>query len=108
MNSITELSDQNYKSELESKEIAIVDIYASWCGSCRLFAPTFEKTSNEYPQFSFYKIDGEKNPTFSESLEIDNLPFVAVFHNGDYVGGQSTTKQDVLIQMIQTIQERVK
>jgi thioredoxin-like negative regulator of GroEL len=106
MASVEELSDANYQNALKASDIVVVDVYASWCGSCRLFAPLFQETAGQHGDMAFYKIDGEKNPDFASKIEIDNLPFVAVFHKGQYVGGRCTTKKDALEEMIKVIRER--
>ncbi|NCN27054.1 thioredoxin family protein [bacterium] len=104
---LKELNDQNFKQELKAAGIAVVDVYAAWCGSCRLFASTFEASSNENPEFNYFKIDGDINQEFAGTIEIDNLPFVAVFKDGEYIGGKSTTKKEGLEGMIQKIKEKL-
>lgn len=103
---IAELTDKNFKSEVTRNTLSIVDIYASWCGSCRLFAPVFQEVAAAHPEFKFYKIEAEQNPEFRASIPIDNLPFVAVFQNGEYVGGQTTSKREALEEMIQIVKEK--
>ncbi len=105
---ITELNDQNYQSTLAQTDVALVDIYASWCGSCRLFAPHFEEAAKTHPEFQFFKIEAEANPTFRATIPVDNLPYVAVFHQGNFVGGQSTSKKEGLEEMIQVIKEKTR
>lgn len=107
MSSVNELTDENFTSTVSAQEIAVVDVYASWCGSCRLFAPTFNDTAAAFPQFKFYKIEAEKNTKFREGLAIDNLPFVAVFHRGSFVGGKSVSKKEGLMEMLQVIQQKM-
>lgn len=104
---VTEINDSNYKDNIKSSSIAVVDVYASWCGNCRLFAPAFEKVANENPDFNFFKIDGDINQGFASSIEIDNLPFIAVYKDGEYIGGKSTAKQEGLEAMIQKIKEKL-
>lgn len=107
MSTLTELTDQDFTAQISQSEIAVVDIYASWCGSCRLFAPAFMATAADYPGFKFFKIEAEANPKFREGLPIDNLPYVAVFHRGQFVGGKSVSKKEGLVEMLQVIQQKV-
>ncbi len=44
---VTKTTDQDFENLLQSNENIIVKFYADWCGSCRLFAPKFNKLSNK-------------------------------------------------------------
>jgi len=107
MSSIIELNDSSYKDCLAHNDTVVIDVFASWCGSCRLFAPTFKKIAEKFPSFKFAKIDGEENEKFASTISMDNLPFIAVFHKGEFVGGKSTTKQETVEQMMSVIQQKV-
>ena len=100
---VKELNDQNYKEELEKQDMALVDIYASWCGPCRLFSPIFEKVAQETDDLAFFKVDGDKNPAIRQGLTIDNLPYVAVFKNGSFEKGHSTSTEHGLKEFIQSL-----
>jgi thioredoxin 1 len=106
MGNVAEIQDTDFTEALKTKEFSLVDVYASWCGSCRMFAPVFHEIADRNPDLGFFKIDGEKNPKFCEQVPIDNLPFVAVFHNGKFVGGQSTSKRDALEEIVGMIRSR--
>ncbi len=102
-----ELKDENFDSALKEHELLIVDVYADWCGSCRLFAPHFEAVATANPKYGFAKINGEANPAFLERVNVDNLPFVAVFFKGQFVGGKNTTKREALEEMLHVISEKL-
>jgi thioredoxin 1 len=91
---VLELTDANYRSTLATAPLAFVDVYASWCGPCRLFSPLFDASAEKHPQASFFKIDGDLNPECRSDLTITNLPYVAVFKEGKFVEGISTTVQE--------------
>ena len=101
-----ELNDSNFRSTLEGKPIAIVDLYASWCGSCRLFAPTYEQIARSHPEIAFYKIDGDANPNCRSDLTISNLPYFAAYRNGRFIEGISTTSEELLEKFIQDVRSR--
>lgn len=97
---VKELDQTNFGSELAKHKIAIVDFYASWCGSCRLFAPAYEKVAGANTEVPFFKVDGDENPATREGLSIDNLPFVAIYENGQPVGGMNITTEEALNSLV--------
>jgi thioredoxin 1 len=92
--SVRELTDADFKPALASVPLAFVDVYASWCGPCRLFSPLFEKVAARSSGAAFFKVDGDLNPGAREGLTIDNLPYIAVYRNGRFVEGYSTANED--------------
>ncbi|HVJ65887.1 MAG TPA: thioredoxin family protein [Bdellovibrionota bacterium] len=108
MSQILELNDANFQQNVADKDLAIVDIYASWCGSCRLFYKIFEEVSREQAELAYFKIDGDDNESFREGIDVTNLPFVAAFHKGKYLGGLSTAKKEGLVKFIERMKEQVQ
>ncbi|MEW6057855.1 MAG: thioredoxin family protein [Bdellovibrionota bacterium] len=105
MSKVIELNDQTFQKAIEAAPLALVDFYANWCGPCRLFSPIFEKVAGNHEEAFFFKIDGDANPQARAELTIDNLPYVAAYKNGRFVGGFSTTMEDALEGFINTVKK---
>ncbi len=61
----------------------LVDFWAPWCGPCLMFAPTFEKTSNEFMgKVSFVKLDTQENQESAEFFNIRSIPTLVIFSEG--------------------------
>ena len=43
-----ELTAENFEGFVSSARVPLIDFWASWCGPCRVFAPTFEKVSEQF------------------------------------------------------------
>jgi thioredoxin 1 len=97
---VQELNDSNFRTALEKSPLAFVDVFASWCGPCRLFSPIFDQVASRHPKAVFYKIDGDLNPECRTELTISNLPYVAVYRNGKFVDGFSTTTEEGIEEFI--------
>ncbi len=91
------LDDSNFNDSIAGEGVAVVDFYAGWCGPCRMFAPKFKRLSEDErfkDKISFYKLDGEKAPEARKTVQIDNLPYFAIYKNGEFVAGKSTAKEE--------------
>lgn len=95
---VLNVTDTEFKSQLESAEKVVVKYYADWCGNCRLFAPKYKRVSNEDENADvvFLEVDAEKNPEARRAAGVDNLPFMAVFKNGELVEGSASSKEEYL------------
>ena len=96
-----DLTDENFDSSLSTTALAIVDFHAGWCGPCIMFKPKFRRVSGDYPNMTFFMVDGEANPVARQSVTIDNLPYFGVYKDGVFVEGLSTTKEDVFREFIE-------
>jgi len=102
---IETLSDANFKDTLNENEKTIVMYFADWCGSCRLFKPKFKRLSNDerYASVTFVNINAEENPESRHMAGVDNLPFFAIFDKGNKVEGISTSKEEVVVGLIEKL-----
>ena len=55
----------------------VIDFNATWCGPCRMFAPTFEKMEKKYEgKITFLSVDVDENPDMAAQYEVQSLPTV--------------------------------
>ncbi len=64
----------------------VIDCMATWCGPCKVIAPTIVKFSNEYKNARFYKLDVDEVPDVAQELGVRAMPTFLVFKNGQKVG----------------------
>ena len=87
-----ELTSQELKQKIESGEKFIVDMYANWCGPCKVLGPiieNFAKTlQSEGSDVKVYKFDIESDKDFAVSIGVRSIPTIKAFS-----GGQNVTTQ---------------
>lgn len=74
-----ELTKDNFNATIENNDVVIVDFWAPWCGPCRMFAPTFEAVSEQYPHVVFAKLNTEDQQELAASFNIRSIPTLMVF-----------------------------
>lgn len=74
-----ELTKDNFNATIENNDVVIVDFWAPWCGPCRMFAPTFEAVSEQYPNVVFAKLNTEDQQELAASFNIRSIPTLMVF-----------------------------
>ena len=74
-----ELTKDNFNATIENNDVVIVDFWAPWCGPCRMFAPTFEAVSAQYPDVVFAKLNTEDQQELAASFNIRSIPTLMVF-----------------------------
>src|SRR4051794_10503527 len=97
---MVELNDSTIFETLEKEEIVFIDFYASWCGSCRIAAPMFERVAKE-EGVKIFKIDVEKNPKIKEMVTLPGLPSVGCFKNGEPQDLVNLTKEEGFREFVQ-------
>ncbi|MCI0917045.1 thioredoxin TrxC [Pseudomonas stutzeri] len=85
-----DVNQASFASQIKGDLPLLVDVWASWCGPCRSFAPTFAQAAAQLKgRCRLAKLDSEANPQLSTQLGIRSIPSLILFRNGREVARQS-------------------
>jgi thioredoxin 1 len=74
-----DLSLETLEATIEKNNIVLIDFWAEWCGPCKMFAPTYEKVSEDFENIVFAKVDTEAHQELAAQFQIRSIPTLVVF-----------------------------
>jgi thioredoxin 1 len=99
---VIESNDGVYQTQLSDNKKVVVKFFASWCGSCKLFAPKYKRLSEDerFADIAFLNVNAEENPHFRKESGVNNLPSFAIFQDGKFVETISTSKEEMFVEFL--------
>jgi thioredoxin 1 len=90
--------------EIIKEGITLVDVFADWCGPCKMIAPIVEKIEIENPTINVIKVDADQEGKMMMTYSVGSIPTLLFFKDGilekSLVGFQPQSKIQAVLNQI--------
>ncbi|MDA3820454.1 MAG: thioredoxin [Candidatus Delongbacteria bacterium] len=87
---VHEITNENFDElVVNADKPVVIDLWAEWCGPCRMLTPIMEELGTEYDGKAIIgKVDVDSNPDIAAKYGVRNIPTVLFVKNGELVDKQ--------------------
>jgi thioredoxin 2 len=87
---VVDAGDADFAEIAEQATVfVLVDLWAPWCGPCRMVSPALEQLARERAgQLKLVKVDVDTAPQLSQRFDVRAVPTLLVLHQGEVIARQ--------------------
>jgi thioredoxin 1 len=85
-----QITAEEIKRKIEQGESFVLDLFATWCGPCKVMLRNLEevntsliKESDGLPNYNIYKFDVDSDLNFSRELGVRSVPTIKIYKEGE-------------------------
>jgi thioredoxin 2 len=88
---IADADDESYGAVVESSKLPVLlDLWAPWCGPCRMVSPVLEKLAAKYAgKIKLAKVNVDQSPRTQARFEVQGIPTLIVLKDGKVIERQT-------------------
>jgi len=84
---IADATDNSFAGAIDTSALVLVDLWAPWCGPCRMVAPVLEKLAERYAgRLKVVKVNVDDNPQVARIYDASSIPTLVMLNGGKVVG----------------------
>lgn len=81
---------ESFNQIISGTQLVLVDFYATWCGPCKMMHPVLEQLKDQQAErLRIIKIDVDKNPALAAQFQVQSVPTLIAFREGNVLWRQS-------------------
>jgi thioredoxin 2 len=87
---VVNASDDEFHTVVDESSLPVlVDVWAPWCGPCRMVSPALEKLAGELAgELKLVKVNADDNPEVSRRFGVQAIPTLVILDHGEVVDKQ--------------------
>lgn len=87
---VVDATDEEFHAIADESSLPVlIDVWAPWCGPCRMVSPALEKLAGELAgRLKLVKVDADDNPEVSRRFDVQSIPTLVLLVQGEVVDKQ--------------------
>ncbi|MCW3009407.1 MAG: trxA [Solirubrobacterales bacterium] len=83
---VVDADEQSFEAEVHASVPVVVDLWAEWCGPCRMVSPVLQELATEHAgHLKVVKVDVDANPKLAQRFDAMSIPLLVVMRDGEEV-----------------------
>lgn len=83
---LVEAGDSDFAAAVDTGPLVLVDLWAPWCGPCRMVAPVLERLALDYAgRLKVVKVNVDQSPHVAQRYQATSIPMLLFLRDGELV-----------------------
>lgn len=83
---VVDVGDAGFAPAVDTDQLVIVDLWAPWCGPCRMVAPILTKLAGEFAgRLKVVKVNVDESPKVARRFEARSIPMMLFMRRGEVI-----------------------
>ena len=83
---VKDLNAESFAKFPQENVVGLIDVWAPWCGPCRMVSPIVERLSKKYEgKVAFAKLNSDDNEATAQHLGVMSIPTLLFYKDGKLV-----------------------
>lgn len=83
---LVDVGDDGFAAAVDTKRLVVVDLWAPWCGPCRMVAPVLETLARDFAgSLKVVKVNVDDSPRTAQRYRAMSIPMLVFLRDGEVV-----------------------